>query len=153
AYGYAVTVDRPGAGPLGPEALWLGAWSWTPLLGAVLPLIAVRFPDGMVQPGWRGVDSIVALGTIGFALSIALAPPAVEAGYLPISTADRLTVLPRDPIGVTIAAGVLDITRVAAVVIIVVGYGAATASVVDRFRRADGDERLQLLWFGYAVGL
>ncbi len=153
AYGYFVTVDAPGRGPLGAEALWLGAWSWTPLLGAVLPLIAVRFPDGRVEQRWRQVDCVAAVGTVGLALSIALAPGSVEANYLPISGADRLSVLPHNPLNVSLGAGPLDLVRVAALVVIVVGYGLTIAAVIDRFRRADGEERLQLLWFGYAVGL
>ena len=152
-YGYDVTLLHPGAGPFGTEALWLGAWSWTPLLGVVMPSIAVRFPNGSVVRRWRHVDWIVALGTLGLAASIALASPAVLAGYLPVSHVERFAAVVRNPLGLALPDGALDVLRVSSVALIVAGYALAIAALIDRYRSAEGDERIQILWFAYACGL
>jgi hypothetical protein len=152
-YGYTALVVEHDSWPLGGVALWLNTWAWAPLLGMFVPLIAVRFPDGRVRPWWRPVDWLAIAGTAVFALSIALAPADALRGFLPLSQAGPYLLLApaiQNPLGASLPAGFLAQVRLIGLVVIALGYVAAVASVVSRFRRACNDERLQLKWFAYA---
>ncbi|HKW58139.1 MAG TPA: hypothetical protein VJR46_00040 [Candidatus Dormibacteraeota bacterium] len=76
-YAYFALIVQHGAWPLGPFALWLGTWSWVPVV-VFLPLISVRFPDGKLPRRGRAVDWIAIAGAATLALAIVLAPRAVE---------------------------------------------------------------------------
>ncbi|HYM83536.1 MAG TPA: hypothetical protein VEY67_05255 [Candidatus Dormibacteraeota bacterium] len=153
-YAYAALVGRGGAWPFGGGAAWFGAWSWVPVL-ALLPLIAVRFPDGRAPRRWRLVEWLAVGGTALFALGIALVPPAELAGFLPIPAPAVALLAPKiaSPFGASFAPGALAAVQGSGLTLIVLAYAGAAASVLARFRRAQGDERLQLKWFAYAGAL
>ncbi len=152
-YGYIALVVERGSWPLGGIALWLNAWDWAPLLGMFLPLLAVRFPDGKVTSQWRIVDWLATAGTAALIVSVALASADVLRRFLPLSqtqAAGLLLPLVQNPLGTSLPAGLLGQVRIVGLAVIVLGYVSSAASLVARFRRARGDERLQLKWVAYS---
>ena len=132
---------RPGSLPGGVLAGWYAGWAWYPTVVLTLVFTPLLFPDGRPpSPRWRLVAWLAGAGT---ALFVALA-----AVQTTIELDDGHVVA--NPIGV---AGVwdpedsfLDISLGLLVV-------AAVASLVVRFRRSRGEERVQLKWFTYAAAL
>ncbi|HEX2646134.1 MAG TPA: hypothetical protein VHO95_02805, partial [Candidatus Dormibacteraeota bacterium] len=151
-YGYAGQVTRHGAWPLGGVALWLGGWTWAPVVGLALPVLTVRFPSGKVPRGWRVIDWLAIAGTALFMVSVALAPVDVVARFLLIHPSLASTVAPHivNPLGARLPSGVADSVSGLALLAIVMSYVLSVFSVIYRFRSARGDERLQLKWFAYA---
>lgn len=147
-YGYLAEVVHHGEWPLGGVGVWLSAWGYVPALGLLIPLVSVRFPDGIVPPRWRFVDWLAAAGTILFGLAIALQPWNVFIGFIAI-TGDEVNKLGHLQNG----QGFLPIVQGTGLMLIVAGYVAAAASLIVRFRGARGDAILQLRWFAYAGAL
>lgn len=150
-YAYFALVAQHGAWPLGSAAAWLGAWSWVPVQ-VTLPLIAVRFPDGKVPPRWWFVDWLAITGTVLFSVAIALEPPRVLLDFMPIPgraialISSQVQSLP----GISLPPGLLSQVQGAGLSLMVLGYAASAASLTARFRRARGDEKLQLKWLAYS---
>lgn len=152
-YGYTALVVEHGSWPLGGVALWVEAWAWAPLLGMFLPMLTVRFPDGKVPPGWWVVDWLAIAGTVLFAGSLVLASTDTLRGFLPLGQArpyQILSPLIQNPLAATLPPDLLGQVRFAGLLVIVLGFVAAVASLVARFRHARGEVRLQLKWFAYS---
>lgn len=152
-YGYTALVVESGAWPLGRLALWFGAWAWAPLLGLFLPSLTVRFPDGQVPRRWRSVDWLAIAGTITFAAGIAFAPAQVGARFVqvPDQVDSALGVAAaRSPLPVSLDSSAAELIIAAGIAVMLLAYLFAVLSMVDRFRHARGDRRLQLEWFAYA---
>ncbi|HKW72582.1 MAG TPA: hypothetical protein VJQ08_07130, partial [Candidatus Dormibacteraeota bacterium] len=152
-YGYTAGVINHGSWPFAGQALWLETWAYTPTFGMFFPLTTLRVPDGKVQPRWRFVDWLAAGGTVAFAFSIAYAPASVAASFIPLSGGTpfhSVAALLQNPLGVTLPPWVLDQVRLLALVAIVLAYVTSAASLIDRYRHAGGDVRLQLKWFAYS---
>ncbi|HET7465404.1 MAG TPA: GAF domain-containing protein [Candidatus Dormibacteraeota bacterium] len=147
-YGYVALVLESGSWPLGGVALWLGAWAWAPLLGLFIPLLTVRFPDGRVPRRWRAVDWLAVGGTLCFAVGVAFAPHEVNARFLQVPA--RVNSLLANPFGATMPADLARVIVDAGLALILLGYLLAVMSVIDRFRHARDEKRLQLKWFAYA---
>ena len=152
-YGYTAGVVQQGAWPFASLALWLETWAYAPTFGMLFPLVTLRFPDGKVRPRWRFVDWLAIGGTLAYAVGVALAAPSVEAGFIPLSGGrpfHLVAPLVQNPLGATLPAWWLDQLRLVALATLVVAYVACVASLIDRYRRARGDARLQLKWFSYS---
>jgi hypothetical protein len=135
--GYAVRT-RPGLLPGGVLAGWYAGWAWYPTVALALVFTPLLFPDGRPpSPPWRLVAWLTAATTALFVALTAVQPTIeLDDGHLvdnPIGLAEAPS--PEDSI-LNIALGLLIV--------------AAVASLVIRFRRSRGDERLQLKWFTYA---
>jgi hypothetical protein len=142
--GYAVAT-RPGSLPGAVFAGWYAGWTWFPAIALVLVFLPLLFPDGRPpSPRWWPVAWLAGAGTAVFTVLAAL-QPTIEL------TEDRVVDNPigvaaidnPEESGVGIALGLLLIAVVLA----------AVASLVVRFRRSRGEERLQLKWFTYAAAL
>jgi hypothetical protein len=109
-----------------------------------LPVLLLLFPDGRLpSPRWRPV-----------ALVWAIAAAAVVVGFLFAPSTLGLPSDPslRNPTALGGVAGTAAQTVAAAGVVVVLGsIVAAAAAMVVRFRRASGDTRQQLKWFGAAA--
>ncbi|HEX2682132.1 MAG TPA: hypothetical protein VHQ03_12680, partial [Candidatus Dormibacteraeota bacterium] len=152
-YGYTAGVVERGSWPFAATALWLSTWLSAPSLGLLFPIITVRFPDGNVSQRWRFVDWLAVAGTAAYAVSVSLAAANVLPGFLPMrsgATFRSVAAIIANPLGSTLPQWLLDSVRLASLGLLVLAYVACVASVIDRFRRARGDERLQLKWFTYA---
>ena len=135
--GYAVWT-RPGVLPGGVLAGWYAGWAWYPTVALALVFTPLLFPDGRPpSPPWRLV-AWLAVATTALFVGFAAVQPTIELD-------DGHVV--DNPIGV---AGVTDpddsLLNIALGLLVV----AAVVSLVVRFRRSRGEERLQLKWFTYA---
>jgi hypothetical protein len=137
---FASGHDLPGA----VLAAWIASWAWYPTIALMLLFTPLLFPDGRPpSPRWRPVAWLAAATTTAFVVLAAL-QPTLELG------AGRVA----NPIGVA-AVGNPEDGALGAVLLDLIGVllVAAVVSLVVRFRRSRGDERLQLKWFTYACAL
>ena len=138
--GYAVRT-RPGSLPGGVLAGWYAGWAWYPTVVLTLVFTPLLFPDGRPpSPRWRLVAWLAGAGTALF-VALAAVQPTIELD-------DGHVVA--NPIGVAGAWDPEDSFLDISLGLLVV---AAVASLVVRFRRSRGEERLQLKWFTYAAAL
>ncbi|MBO3744740.1 hypothetical protein J5X84_01580 [Streptosporangiaceae bacterium NEAU-GS5] len=137
-------LARPGGAPLGTAALWLGNWTWVTALMLIATVLPLLLPDGrLVSRRWRGALALSIAAVAGQSVSWALTP--YEAWSPALAAAGAV-----NPTGVgwvwdTVAVQVL------LVVVSVAAVAVAAASLVVRWRRADGVLRAQLKWM--ALGL
>ena len=142
AYGYADLSLYGGLNwPLTSVATWLTAWAFVPTVFVAPCLIALLFPTGTpLTPRWRyAVWLAVAVGVVA-PLSGAFRGGKLD-GYPDVENPAALPVL-RD-----IASTIDSVGKVTLAPII---FLLALASIVVRFRRSRGVERLQLKWVAYA---
>lgn len=137
AYAIRALVVAPGSLPAGEMMAWLTSWiaiATLPLAGTVLPLL---LPDGRLpSPRWRPVlwAAVVAIPATSLAFALAEGP---LAEFPPLD----------NPVGVLPAASTW--VGIAVPVLIPV----CLASLVVRFRAAEGDQRQQLRWAAAAGGV
>jgi hypothetical protein len=141
-YGVYALITDPGALPAGVWAAWFGAWArgigWFFLVSFLLLL----FPTGRLpSPRWRPV----LWGTAGCVVLFTLA------SWLSPETNDLRLTSVRNPFGLEseILSLLYELFNFTFPLLIV----ASGAAVIVRFRRSRGDERQQLKWFAYAVGI
>jgi hypothetical protein len=122
---------------------WM-AWAAGASTDLSIPLVVsvlLLFPHGLLSPGWRvAVWLAAAAGTVSVGTTVLLAVG--MAGRFPPDEAG----VPSD---ISNLAQVLEVSEAFLGISVVV----SALSVVLRQRRAVGDERQQLKWFTYAVGL
>ena len=110
----------------------------------LLSFVLLLFPSGqLISRRWRPVAWVASAATAAIGLSAAFEPRPLEVGAL------REVI---NPLGIQGAETVFEVLGT------VVGSARcgmvlAAASMVERFRRARGDERQQLKWFAYAAVL
>lgn len=122
-------------------ARWLSTWIWIPnvLLPITFPLLL--FPDGkLLSRGWQSIAWAAGLGTAAFTFAMAFHPgPLAEMGL------DHT-----NPFGISGGEAAMNALMMAASPILFVGISGSIASVIVRFRRADGIERTQLKLVAFA---
>ncbi len=120
---------------------WLASWLFLPALFGTPQLLFLLFPDGRpLGARWRWAVWLAAVAIASQAAGAALAP-----GGLTDAPVDGLA----NPLAVDGADGLEGLGWALALP----SVGLATASLVLRFRRARGVERLQLKWFVSAAVL
>jgi hypothetical protein len=141
-YGVYALITAPDTLPAGTWATWFGGWArgigWFLIVGFLLLL----FPNGRLpSPRWRPV-LWGAVGYVGFFTVVTLLSP--------VSNDTRLA-FARNPLGleIEIINFLLELVYLTIPLLLVAG----AAAVAVRFRRSRGDERQQLKWFAYAVGV
>jgi hypothetical protein len=125
-------------------AAWFASWAWYPTITLVLLFTPLLFPDGRPpSPRWRPLAWLAGATTAAFTV-LAAVQPTLELG------AGRVA----NPIGVA-AVGDPEQSMAGQLLVDLIGVlvVAAVASLVVRFRRSRGEERLQLKWFTYACAL
>lgn len=133
-------VVHPGSLPGAIWAAWLGAWTGAPGLFIVALFVPLFFPTGRLPaPGWRPVAVIGIAAVVAQALAAALGP--FPTGTYPPDVQNPLAV------GGAIGALLATIQTGAKVVLGLVVFPAAFASVLVRWVEATGIERAQLKWF------
>jgi hypothetical protein len=143
AGGAYAEVARSSAGPLPAErwVAWFGDWPGTVTLFGIPPFLLLLFPDGhLLSPRWRPAAWFMGVAVAAATVSGALVTSEVQGEPNPTQLSGA-------------AAGVVhavqDVTEVLALPALML----AAASLVVRFRRARGIERLQLKWFTYAAAV
>lgn len=135
--------------PLSLWIAWAGSWFWYPLLASILVLPLLLFPNGLLSPRWRPILAF-ALAIIVTVTVVAATPKTFVAGeddgtYPPIEL--------ENPLGLYDVEGMVDDLPVfqffwyLLLALMLLGI----LSLVLRFRRSSGRERLQMKWFTYAA--
>ena len=141
-YAVYALITAPGAFPAGAWMTWFGTWARGIGWFLIVAFLLLLFPAGRLpSPRWR----LVLWGAIGyigiFTLVIWLSP------VLP----DTRLAFVRNPLGLDIeVVNVLVELLYLTIPLLLVAGGMA---VIVRFRRSRGDERQQIKWFAYAVGV
>jgi len=127
-----------GSAALGKTAAWYGSLSWIPFILVPTTFLLLLFPDGhLLSRRWRPIAWCAAAGIVtGF----------VTQGLTPGRLQDYPQVV--NPYGVN--SSVLDPLMGLAFLLLLVGIGGSAASLIVRFRRARGAERLQIKWLALA---
>ena len=139
---YATTALHSEALPGGAVAAWLSTLAQTSIVLSVLFLILL-FPTGrLLSPRWRPLAWIAGTAMVVSVGALALAPGPVES--FPSV---------RNPFGIEAAGAVLDLLGTIGGWMGLACFVAAILSLILRFYRSRGEERLQLKWFAYAATL
>jgi len=125
--------------PFGVVSAWIASWIWAPVESLILPVVLLRFPDGrLLSPRLRGVEWFAGVTAAGLASYMALKPgPLQLAAFADNPFAVDQPVL----LGVLIGLGTVGFLTIVM----------AALSVIVRFRRSSGIERLQLKWLAFSV--
>jgi len=133
-------ADAPAASDL---VAWFGTWAFVPAFVLLLSLVPLLFPTGAPPgPRWRVVGWTAAVAGGVATVSTALAPGPLETSDYPWLD---------NPLGIQ-GLGLGTLADVSFVVSAITALAALT-SVVVRYRRARGIERLQLRWVAAAACL
>ena len=117
---------------------------WLPAIGLTGVFLVLLFPDGhLLSPRWRWpawlAGTTISLGSV----AILLDPGRMTDSSFPTAV---------NPLGIEALGGVLPWVR-AAVILLPVTILASAVSLILRYRRARGDERLQMKWLVTAAGV
>jgi signal transduction histidine kinase len=137
---HGTRVD-PGSLPGVAWAWWMGDFLWVGILALPTTFLLLLFPDGRVpSPRWRPVlwilTAFFATALTGFALD----PVTYAGGY-------------ENPIGVDAVRPVAQFLDGPGYLVLVALALVCAVSVVQRFRRADRQQRQQIKWFAFAVAI
>jgi hypothetical protein len=143
-YSHYGLVVRPGALP---AAGYLAGFhtgltlSWLSCAGFVLLLT----PTGSLpSPRWRWWAKVAAAAAVMWLLASVVHPTPLYPDYPTIGNPLAIPAIPR---------GLLDVALPAAGVVVLVSLIVGAGSLVARFRRARGAERLQLRWLAWGAAL
>jgi signal transduction histidine kinase len=137
-------VTHPGHLPGGRWAAWVSNWSWLLFFIPFLIFVPLLFPDGhLASRRWRPVAWVAAV-----ALGMALLSIAFQPGKLGDNSFDVA-----NPVGVERAKALLSVVSAVALLVLLVCLILAVISLVQRYRRAAGEERARFNWFVYGVSV
>ena len=140
--GFALLGD-PGALPGGEVAAWIDSWTFLPPLFGLPPLLFLLFPTGRpLTRRWRWAVLLTVVAMASQALGTALSPGPIEDA--PVAGLEN-------PFGIGSGDALFTQVEAAAWGVAVAALLLAVISLVIRFRRAHGDERLQLKWLTLAA--
>lgn len=138
---YLLALDGPP--PVDPYlVVALTEWVWVPGIGLIGTYLLLLFPNGRLpSPWWRKVAWGVAVVLIVTSFSIIFRPgDLTESGYPGI----------QNPLGIEALKPVIGILEMA-LVLFPVSILLSAISLVLRYRRSRGQERLQLKWLSTAA--
>ena len=148
-YAWYALVHRPGSLPGGLAMAWLSQWPLLVAFALMVTFLLLLFPDGrLVSPRWRIVAWAAAAELAGLWIGIAFAPGPLGAGGLETVSNPLGIQWPGPPprLLAAIVAKAFELLIHSSALLILL----SAASMVVRFRRAQGVERQQLKWFTYA---
>lgn len=139
SYGrFALSRGLPG----GALFLALSGPLWAPPIGLMGTVLLLRFPNGeLPSPRWRKVEWIALTAISVTVLAIVFSPGDFEdLGYPEVA----------NPLGIDVLESALN-ALMAFILLIPITIVASAASLVMRFRRSTGMERLQMKWLTSAA--
>ena len=133
---YAVHGGVGGTG-LGGVALEIDSVMWVPVVALPATFLILLFPTGhLPSPRWRWFARVLAAGFVLFFVAAIFSPGSLaDSGYPNV----------QNPLGVNALRSLLDLALVF-VALIPIGVVGSLVSLVQRYRRSSGVERLQLRW-------
>ncbi len=153
-YAVYTLVTAPASGyqgsvPGGVAAAWLAGPAGEAGWGLITTFLPLLFPTGrLLSRRWRPV-AVCAAGVIGAQMAAHVVIP----GPFDLNSFGGRTPLAQNPTGIEALAGAGDlIWNVLQVLFLAVALP-CLASIVVRYRKAQGMERAQIKWFAYAVFL
>jgi signal transduction histidine kinase len=141
SYGdFALTKGLPG----GTVSIAVSAPLWAPAIGLMGTFLLLRFPNGqLLSPRWKKVEWLSAIAISVTTISIMFSPGTLEeSGYPNLS----------NPLAIESLKPVFD-ALIPIILLIPVTILASAASLVLRFRRSTGTERLQVKWLTTAAAV
>ena len=137
--------------PLSLAIAWAGSWFWYPLMGSILILPLLLFPDGLLSRRWRPVLWL-AIAVLVAVTVVTATPKTFVAGENDPGD-EGLTL--ENPYGLyEIDAAVDDLPVMQVFWFLLLGLTLlGVLSLILRFRRSSGRERLQMKWFTYAAAI
>jgi uncharacterized membrane protein len=134
---YALVVDK-GALPRADLSLALNSWTWVPAVGLMGTFLILLFPNGRLPSmRWRPLAWLSALVLVILSISGVIMP-----GEFANSGFSNVT----NPLGIEALRPIIAAIDVVGLVLLLVCIVASAASAGLRFRRSQGQERLQLKW-------
>jgi hypothetical protein len=137
-----VALLHPGVLPGGAAATAVSATMWVAAIAPMGTFLLLLFPDGhLPSPRWRWLSWLSAFAAVaGFLLTLIRPGGLVDSGLPHV----------QNPFGIGQPGGVADALG-ASVLLIPICIVASAVSLVMRFRRSVGVERLQLKWLTSAA--
>jgi signal transduction histidine kinase len=144
SYGTYAIHGGPGGPDLGLVLEALDQPGWIPVVAIPATFLLLLFPDGhLPSPRWRWFARILGGGLVFIFLAILFDPAPIEGGTLPSAP---------NPLGLEFLRPFLEFALVS-ILIIPIGAVGSLLSLVLRFRRSTGIERLQLRWLVTAASI
>ena len=126
-----------GGSHLGAIALAFDQPMWVPIVGLPATFLILLFPDGhLPSPRWRWFAWVLGISMVITFLAILFGPGRFEESAFPNVV---------NPLGSEALRSVLAVAT-ASIVMLPIGVIGSLVSLVQRFRRSTGIERLQLRW-------
>jgi hypothetical protein len=140
---FGLTIDA-GRVPRPDIALALASPIWVPIIGLPGTFLILLFPDGRFpSPAWRRWAWLCAIALIVSFIGILVGPGSfADAGYPDI----------RNPLGIEALRPVIGVVF-AVILLIPISIIGCALSLIGRFRRSRGQERLQLKWLAAGAGV
>jgi signal transduction histidine kinase len=139
---YAIN-GGPGGPDLGLILEALDQPGWIPVVAIPATFLLLLFPDGhLPSPRWRWFARVIGGGLVFIFLAILLDPAPIEGSSLPGAP---------NPLGIEFLRPFLSFALIS-ILIIPIGAIGSLLSLVLRFRRSTGIQRLQLRWLVTAAG-
>ena len=140
--GYAIN-GGVGGSHLGAIALAFDQPMWVPIVGLPATFLILLFPDGhLPSPRWRWFAWVLGVSMVITILAILFGPGRFEESAFPNVV---------NPLGSDALRPVLAVAT-GAIVMLPIGVIGSLVSLVQRFRRSTGIERLQLRWLVTSAG-
>ena len=141
---HALEVD-PGSLPRPDLVLALNSWTWLPAVGLMGSFLLLLFPDGRLpSPRWRWVAIASAVAMIVGSIATLITPGTFSnAGFSNV----------HNPLGIEVLRDALTVVNTLTVVLLLAAIAGAAISVIFRFRRSEGIERLQLKWLAAGAAI
>ena len=128
---------------LGAIALAVDQPMWVPIVGLPATFLILLFPDGhLPSPRWRWFAWVLGISMVITFLAILFGPGRFEESAFPNVV---------NPLGSEALRPVLAVAT-GSIIMLPIGVIASLVSLVQRFRRSTGIERLQLRWLVTAAG-
>src|SRR5215217_6436396 len=146
AYATYVMVTRGQPDALAVVGAWTANCYWFVMLALALFYLPMLFPDGrLLSRRWLPVAVVAGIAASGFVL------PRAFMDTLPLNEAPGYEI--DNPIGIEGLGSVVNLPLFGVLLngLLVIAFIGAAASVVVRFRRSRGVERLQMKWFVYVT--
>ena len=143
-YAYYALVGHPGSLPAPEWMLWAGQVMLSFAFPGVLFFSVLLFPDGRLpSPRWRPLAFLLGATMAAFTAAAAISTDVMKTGSASVSS----------PIGVAAARDAADVVIIPIAVLFLAILLGCVASIVARWRGAQGLERQQLKWFAFGAGV